>query len=573
MAVLSSSCITKHPASLANPSGPKLPTRSLHSQKSSSSFGGLSCITVRRDDLKTRAGIRLAQDSKTGEITVSSISEKGVFHDTALEIGDVVLSVNKQRLKKGEGPEILMDIVRTNKTISIAIKKPSKSTKFKEGTPLSSSSRKKPKNKSKHGSSSHHRKKRSSKRETPSRSSSDNTVATADSSLCYGGLTQQNAGAPPKAEPTTKTLTISACKPGSPIEVAGKSARRLSASKSQHNRTSISRRMSDSSHGSSHNTTSSKHRRKLKRTSDSSHGSTGSVSIVNVAGKSSRRLSLSRSQHSSRRMSGSSHGSSHKSTGSSGKLQRKKRTSSRASKTTHNRTSISNKNQQASVGLKLRVTNKQLEVVEIRDDSIFKGTQLRTGDKILSINDMSFRIYADAEYAFTIMDNARLLVTLVIERLVDGEDHDDSTTLEDDSSISSFGNDDVSSSFQTEVEWNNSNSNTNSNTPFTITVAKAFKRQNAGLSFKTTHRSSKKDTKVYVDKIDRDSIFRKTPLKKGDRVLMINNTDLRSNPDTELAYNACMESNESIAMVVLRKESDSSNKETAVSCGDWNIEL
>jgi C-terminal processing protease CtpA/Prc len=228
------------------------------------------------------------------------------------------------------------------------------------------------------------------------------------------------------------------------------------------------------------------------------------------------------------------------------------------------------------VGLKLKVVNKQLEVVEIREDSIFKGTDLKVGDKILSINDMSFRRYADAEYAFTLMDKASLLVTLVVERVISKDNDDTASTDDDVSSFSSFCNDDEdfhngsSASKTTEAEG------TDFNTPFTITVSKAFKRQDAGLAFKQTHRSSKKNTRVFVEKIARDSIFRTTALKKGDRVLMINNTDLRSNPDTNLAYEACMESNESIVMVVLRKESDprsTSNKEINFSSGDWNIEL
>lgn len=308
---------------------------------------------------------------------------------------------------------------------------------------------------------------------------------------------------------------------------------------------------------------------------DSSYDSKGSLF---VAGKSSRRLSLSKSQHNGsihRRLSGSSHlsGGSH-GTISSSKHQRKRRVSTRSSKTTHNRTSTSKKSNEACVGLKLKVVNKQLEVVEIREDSIFKGTELNVGDKILSINDMSFRRYADAEYAFTLMDKASLLVTLVVER----EDNDDtaSTDDDDDSSFSSFCNDDQDfhnasgASKTTEVEG------TDFNAPFTITVSKAFVRQDAGLTFKQTHRSSKKNTRVVVEKIARNSIFRNTALQKGDRVLMINNTDLRSNPDTNLAYDTCMESNESIVMLVLRKESDprsASNKEISFSSGDWNIEL
>ena len=59
---------------------------------------------------------------------------------------------------------------------------------------------------------------------------------------------------------------------------------------------------------------------------------------------------------------------------------------------------------------------------------------------------------------------------------------------------------------------------------------------------------------VFVEDIDEeDSIFRGTSLEKGDRVLSINNTDLRLDPDPRAAYKACSSATEAIAMVVLKE--------------------
>ena len=95
--------------------------------------------------------------------------------------------------------------------------------------------------------------------------------------------------------------------------------------------------------------------------------------------------------------------------------------------------------------------------------------------------------------------------------------------------------------------------------PVTITVPKSNPSQEAGIRFKSmrtrcSKSSSKKLTFVYVDKIDRDSIFANTVLRQGDRVTSINNVDLQTNPNPNAAFIACSDSKEAIALVVLKEQ-------------------
>lgn len=223
------------------------------------------------------------------------------------------------------------------------------------------------------------------------------------------------------------------------------------------------------------------------------------------------------------------------------------------------------------------------------------------GDAILSINDMSFRKFPDAEYATTIMDKACLMVTLVVERPMDDcDDTHNEVEVDDDTSISSFGNDngseydaDNSSPFSYSfVSHGTSGAEEAIETdfkiekyrPVTISVPKVRKSQDAGLVFKMVRTQKqglynptishlhpdapappqqspssaamrvKKATWIYVDKIEKDSIFRGTSLRRGDKIVCINNTDLKDNPDPRAAYQACYDSKEAIAMVVLKDD-------------------
>lgn len=256
------------------------------------------------------------------------------------------------------------------------------------------------------------------------------------------------------------------------------------------------------------------------------------------------------------------------------------------------------------VGLVLEVIDKKLVVRDIHYRSIFRSTKLRVGDCVLSINDMSFRKYPDADYATTIMEKARLMVTLVVERTANEEKDDGNTTSQQQpqnnynqsfsDSISSFGHDFLLDDTDHDSKMSllgSSGHGSNHNEsfcfhefietefkiekyrPVTISVPKSMRTEDAGLKFKTI-RTSRHDpfnstssseaqpwedkrtrmTWIYVDRIAPDSIFKDTSLAKGDRILSINNTDLRERPDPREALQACVSAKEAIAMVVLKDD-------------------
>ena len=461
-------------------------SQSNHSGTSSSSFGSLSCITVRKKDPSSKAGIQLEQDSK-GQVTITNIASNGLFAKTDLKVGDIVLAVNKKKLSEGEGPEVLMNIVHKFSTISISVKKPSRASSI--GAPLKRRPKKKQRDRCSilWGSSHHHKLK---PRKHPPRDTKNSFI-----DAYYGDLAQCNSdeSGPLKLEnDTTKTtqddptncLTISASK----------------ASPSQ------------------------------------------------------------------------------------------------------------------CIGVDMKVKNNRLVVKSVSDDGIFWTTNLMPGDIILSINDLSFRKFADVQYAISTMEKAPLMVTLIVERpdTDEIEDENDDDDDEDDYSLSSFGNDedqvtedydaDTSQAFDCSANYDadasqlfncsfasfgeivESDFKIEKYRPVTISVPKAHPNQDAGLVFKMVRTKKqglynptishlhpdapahpqrnppplalrhKKATWVYVDSIKHDSIFKDTSLRRGDKVLCINNTNLKNKPDPRAAYKACHNSREAIAIVVLKDD-------------------
>lgn len=179
------------------------------SHNSTSSYGSLSCITVRKEDPSAKAGIQMKQDSN-GQVTVTKIASNGLFAKTDLAVGDIVLGVNKKRLSKGEGPEVLMNIVHKYTTISIAVKKAAPA-----GAPLKRRSQEPQEDGLLllSGSTHHHKMK-------PRKASQNNNTFKADT--YYGGMALHKADgslklrrtSDPKANTETiQTVTISATKP------------------------------------------------------------------------------------------------------------------------------------------------------------------------------------------------------------------------------------------------------------------------------------------------------------------------------------------------------------------------
>ena len=82
-------------------------------------------VTVRKDDAKDKVGIRLEADIN-GRIRVVNIATNGLFANSEVEIGDIVLSVNGKRLGRGEGPEALMTaIAKASSKVTVVVKKTS----------------------------------------------------------------------------------------------------------------------------------------------------------------------------------------------------------------------------------------------------------------------------------------------------------------------------------------------------------------------------------------------------------------------------------------------------------------
>ena len=97
---------------------------STHSKRSSHGKDEFVSVTVRKDDPKQKAGIRLEAE-ENGRIRVVNIATNGLFADSEIEIGDVVLSINGKRLARGEGPEILVDVIKkAEEKVTVVVKKP-----------------------------------------------------------------------------------------------------------------------------------------------------------------------------------------------------------------------------------------------------------------------------------------------------------------------------------------------------------------------------------------------------------------------------------------------------------------
>jgi hypothetical protein len=93
--------------------------------KTTSASDDLLSVTVRKESLNEKSGITLVE--RQGVVYVTKITENGLFHNTAIGVGDVVLSINGKRLKKGEGPgEAIKAITQAKATVTVVVKKSGK---------------------------------------------------------------------------------------------------------------------------------------------------------------------------------------------------------------------------------------------------------------------------------------------------------------------------------------------------------------------------------------------------------------------------------------------------------------
>merc|ERR1712085_211238 len=283
---------------------------------------------------------------------------------------------------------------------------------------------------------------------------------------------------------------------------------------------------------------------------------------------------------------------------------------------------------------------------------------LEVDDRILCINDMSFRQYADLDYAYQVMNKAKICITLHVEKQatknktttkkgtsnnkIPKSSMSSLTSSLASSSCNDNGDDELGSSKKSthskkkkkkkkKATSASASSTTTSSTttnsskykfdvqksefkiekycPVTITVPTAQtgytkSSDSIGLEFRLV-KTSKGDALntivedqknnrnkhdrtqwVYVHKIEEDSIFQNTALKEGDKVISINDTDLRcsgaptgkttkrsgsrsasssssegggegegtTNIDTRKAYKACLQAKEFITLIVVKDD-------------------
>jgi len=92
------------------------------SQRQMSQADDLVSVTVRKTSPTQKAGVSLVE--RQSKVFVSNITENGFFHQSGIEIGDVVLSINGKRLKKGEGArEIIQKISVAKSSVTMVVKK------------------------------------------------------------------------------------------------------------------------------------------------------------------------------------------------------------------------------------------------------------------------------------------------------------------------------------------------------------------------------------------------------------------------------------------------------------------
>mmetsp|Transcript_39735 Transcript_39735/g.95890 ORF Transcript_39735/g.95890 Transcript_39735/m.95890 type:complete len:560 (+) Transcript_39735:465-2144(+) len=288
-----------------------------HSKSSHHGRGEFVSITVRKDDPKEKAGIRLEQESN-GRLRVSNIAANGLFgradDDVKLEIGDIILSINAKRLSAGQGPDDLLKVANDAKTtITVVVKKQQQPAAAASGA--------------------------------------------SGESLASGGSTKSKTK-------EGRTLT-----------------RKKSLSKKNDNNVTVNDN--------------------YFRGNIMKHNEDGS--LVAKFTKEDEELKLK---------NGSSSGS------GSGEV---KATSITATRTNGTSSSAEEKRDH---GLTLEVQNKMLFVSDIskdEDSNMFSSsTNLKVGDRVLSINDMNFRTYPDADYAHRILDKAGEVITLVVEHNAKG---------------------------------------------------------------------------------------------------------------------------------------------------------
>jgi hypothetical protein len=94
-------------------------------RKTTTASDDLTSVTVRKESLNEKSGISLVE--RQGVVYVTKIAENGLFHNTEIDVGDVVLSINGKRLKKEEGSgDFIKAITQAKATVTVVVKKSNK---------------------------------------------------------------------------------------------------------------------------------------------------------------------------------------------------------------------------------------------------------------------------------------------------------------------------------------------------------------------------------------------------------------------------------------------------------------
>lgn len=87
-----------------------------------SSTDDLVSVTVRKTSPSQKAGVGLVERSKS--VFITKITENGLFHESGIDVGDVVLSINGKRLKKGDGArDTIRQITNSKCVVTMVVKK------------------------------------------------------------------------------------------------------------------------------------------------------------------------------------------------------------------------------------------------------------------------------------------------------------------------------------------------------------------------------------------------------------------------------------------------------------------
>ena len=610
--------------------------------RSSTRLGTFVSITVRKENdhnnpnsnsTNTRThpkkvGLKLQQDS-TGRVKVKNIARNGLFEATELEVGDIILSVNRRKLKDGEGPDELLKWVHKYNTITISVRKPPQPPP----SMITSSS---------------------------STSASTSTLATASVSSSSSAITSS----------ATRTTDAS--------EKKGKKKKKKAATKSTTSKKSTTRERNKK-----------EKEKKIVTFTAEKHVTTGNDRNNNTSDENSSVGLVFEIRNNDQ-------------------LFVKVGSSDIIIMIFSSTLSILPPSSLLIVPNSISFFSFSFTLLycvskDIRPTSIFPiatamndtSTTLNIGDRILCINDMNFRQFADLEYAYRIIRRSKIMITLVVEKqpsddrekkktknkkktpslpstmttrtissstitpvqssfsLTINNDDDDTISISsiDDSThsngkiaapsakkkktttkkktkknkrrdhnnnlLSSLSNDNDnnnnllmttnSSRYNFEVE---SDFKIEKYKPMTITVPKPHRFacstdtigikfsliktmigdvlndiEEDGNEFVLCNGTTRKTTSwIAVTCIDKDSFFADTPLCVGDKIISINDTDLRESVanisinnnhfvDTRKAYQACLQAKEFISMVVLKQDANYFEKsflfDTSVTNLEW----